>query len=387
MKPWLWICALALAACSVAGTTPASSVSAAPAALPTHEWMRITPEPVIIDGRRIDPTCSHAPGTDPAFNFWARLGDPDKLVVYFDGGGACWDDITCSVPRRADNVGESDGLYKAELLPENDDPRRMRGIFDLNNARNPVRDWTIVFVPYCTGDVHSGANTAQYHDADTGEPFAIEHRGADNFRAVLAWMRANLHAPRQIFVTGSSAGAYGAATHYGRIRDAFPSGRAAFLGDAGQGVTTEGFLSQRNGNWRYDLPESVFGRDAQLTIDQDIVARLAAHYPRDRFAQYTTAHDITQIAFYSLMGVHNACPAWTEHMTSDLSRRQSAPNFRSYLAAGQTHTIMRSPLFYAQRSGGGPFAEWIGALVSDDGEGWGNQACQECQTDAGECPY
>ena len=114
----------------------------------------------------------------------------------------------------------------------------MSGIFDLDNPRNPVRDWSFVFVPYCTGDVHSGSNNATYRNPDTGEPYTIRHRGADNFRVVMEWMRANFIAPDEILVAGSSAGAYGAATHYARIRDAYPGGQAAMLGDAGQGVTT-----------------------------------------------------------------------------------------------------------------------------------------------------
>ena len=159
-----------------------------------------------------------------------------------------------------------------------------------------------MFVPYCTGDVHSGSNTAHYTNPDTGEPYTIEHRGADNFRVVLEWMRANFDAPDEILVTGSSAGAYGAATHFARIRDVFPGGRARDAGRRRPRRHDAGFLERRNGNWRYDLPESVFGRDAQLTGDDDIVARLAAHYPHDRFAQYTTAHDVTQSGFYALMG-------------------------------------------------------------------------------------
>ena len=30
------------------------------------------------------------------------------------------------------------------------------GIFDFTNAANPVKDWSGVYVPYCTGDVHFG---------------------------------------------------------------------------------------------------------------------------------------------------------------------------------------------------------------------------------------
>jgi hypothetical protein len=372
MRYWSWVAALALAACSAPGST---RIAEALPPAPT-EWMRVTPSPAVVDGREITATCSDAPGADPAFQFWARRGTVNRIVVYFDGGGACWDDVTCAVPRLASSRRDGDGFYKAELIP-GDDPRRMSGIFDLDNPRNPVRDWSFVFVPYCTGDVHSGSNTARYTDPDTGRPYTIQHRGADNFRIVLAWMRQSFTAPEQIFVAGSSAGAYGAATHFARIRDAFPGGRAAMLGDAGQGVTTPDFLERRNGNWRYDLPQSVFGRDAQLTTDDDVVGLLAAHFPDDRFAQYTTAHDRTQAAFFALMGAQSACRSWTEKMTLDLGRRQSAANFRSYLASGASHTILRSPLFYSETSGGAPFVEWLAAMLGD-GDGWANRECGQC---------
>jgi len=378
---------LVLAACGatgVRGSETAPQHVAAPLGMAAGQWVELTPEPVTIDGRTIDPTCSDAPGADPAFRFWARRGASNNLVVYFDGGGACWDDLTCSLPRLASDARDSDGFYKAELLP-GDNPNQMSGIFDLANARNPVRDWSFVYVPYCTGDVHSGSNTATYTNPDTGERYTIQHRGADNFRAVLEWMRANFSAPGEILVTGSSAGAYGAATHFGRIREAFPDGRAVMLGDAGQGVTTPDFLSLRNGNWKYDLPDNVFGDEAQLTDDDDIVAQLAAHYPQDRFAQYTTAHDITQSAFYALMGASNACRAWTEKMARDLSVRQSAENFRSYLANGQSHTILRSPLFYTETSGGEPFADWFAALLGA-GEP-ANAACEQCLTQQVRCRF
>lgn len=382
----IFACLFALSACGGSGTVERERVTLVAAPLPeeSHDWVELTPQPVEIDGVTYDPTCSGAPGSDPAFSFWARRGTENNLVVYFDGGGACWDDVTCAVPMLAREGGRSEGFYKAELMPT-DNPRRMSGLFDLNNPRNPVRNWSFVFVPYCTGDVHSGSNDATYHNPDTGEAYTIHHRGADNFRVVLEWMRANFAAPDHILVSGSSAGAYGAATHYARIRDAFPAGQAAMLGDAGQGVTTPDFLERRNGNWRYQLPENVFGADAQLTSDDDIVSALAAHYPNDRFAQYTTAHDQTQAGFYALMGAQNACRAWAEKMVRDLARRQSAPNFRSYLAAGASHTILRERLFYTEQSGGAPFADWVAELVN--GGGIENRACQNCGASVGRCQF
>lgn len=379
--------AATLLICACGGSTVAVATPvAAPLSRAAGDWVELEPQPVTIDGQALEATCSDAPGAEAAFKFWARRGVSNNVVVFFDGGGACWDDLTCSVPRLASGRSEEDGFYKAELIP-GDDPTNMSGIFDLDNPQNPVRDWSFVFVPYCTGDVHSGSNTASYTDPDTGEPFKIEHRGADNFRVVLEWMRQNFDSPGQILVAGSSAGAYGAATHFARIRDAFPNGRALMLGDAGQGVTTRDFLNVRNATWGYELPANVFGADGAITADEDIVGLLAAHYPNDRFAQYTTAQDITQTAFFALMGTPRACRAWTQKMTTDLERRQAAPNFRSYLASGQSHTILRSPLFYQQRSGGEPFAQWLREALSVDGEGWDNRACANCMRPPEHCRF
>ncbi|HYD87975.1 MAG TPA: pectin acetylesterase-family hydrolase [Vitreimonas sp.] len=385
MRVLILAVALTLSACGGASLADATPV-ADPLPAEAGGWVEREPQSVTIDGETLEATCSDAPGADPAFKFWARRGVSNNLVVFFDGGGACWDNLTCSVPRLASGRGEEDGFYKAELIP-GDDPSAMSGLFDLDNPRNPVRDWSFVFVPYCTGDVHSGSNTATYTDPDTGEEFKIEHRGADNFRIVLEWVRQNFAAPDQILVAGSSAGAYGAATHFARIREAFPGGRALMLGDAGQGVTTRDFLNVRNASWGYQLPQNVFGADGAITADEDIVGLLATHYPQDRFAQYTTAQDITQTAFYALMGVPQACRTWSAKMTGDLTRRQQAPNFRSYLASGQTHTILRSPLFYSQRSGGMPFAEWLAAALQSDAAGWANKACANCLRPPEHCQF
>lgn len=378
IKTWLVVAALTLSAASTAIAADAPSE-------PQTAWAAITPSPTRIDGRVYTATCSQARGADPAYKFWFHRGTADGLVVFFDGGGACWDDVTCAIPRLRDAPRDDDGFYKAELITT-DDPNRFDGIFDLDNPRNPVRNWSFVYVPYCTGDVHTGSNTARYTDPDTGEPYTIEHRGADNFRVVLGWLKENFAQPQQLLVAGSSAGAYGAATHYPRIRDAYPRSRAILIGDAGQGVMTQSFLEQRERSWRAVLPRGLLRRNEHITPETDLFGRLAERFPNDRFAQYTTMHDITQSSFYALMGVENACLAWSQAMFTALAERQRAPNFRSYLASGETHSILRTPRFYTEASGGASFAEWFTGLV-DAGPAWVNRACEDCQIRQNRCSY
>ena len=365
------------------GVTAGSSVGAKGAAAPAPGgWVRIEPKPVRIDGRLVTPTCSGAPGADPAYAFWFQQGTTDDLVVFFDGGGACWDDETCSKPRLSAGTsvfegGRSATLYKAMILAS-DDPAKMSGLFDAGDPRNPVRAWSKIFVPYCTGDVHSGSNTASYTDPKTGQPFKVEHRGRDNAQVVRQWIRKNVDKPARILVTGSSAGSYGAAMHFGDFRGLFPRARAYYLGDAGMGVTTPAFAGPRDGNWGYRLPSGVFGADAARLADGEVVARLAARFPSDRFAQYTTARDSIQVGFYGQQGGPRTENAWTDKMLRELAERQQTPNFRAYVADGTAHTILRAPAFYTERSGGAPFAEWLGALLGD-GDLPANECAAECR--------
>jgi hypothetical protein len=111
--------------------TPASRQS-------SEGWVRIVPKPLTINGRRYKPTCSGAPGTSSStYSFLYRQGTADGLLVFFNGGGACWNSATCSKPRLAGDKaffsGKDDqdmvGVDKAELLP-GDGPARMGGLLD-----------------------------------------------------------------------------------------------------------------------------------------------------------------------------------------------------------------------------------------------------------------
>ena len=43
-----------------------------------------------------------------------------------------------------------------------DDPAAGGGLLDLERADNPFRDYSVVFIPVCTGDVHIGDNVHTY---------------------------------------------------------------------------------------------------------------------------------------------------------------------------------------------------------------------------------
>ena len=73
--------------------------------------------------------------------------------------------------------------------PAGDNPNgASTGFADLNNPRNPFRDWNVVFVSYCSCDVHFG-------DAAQDYPPHVEHRGYHNSRIVEKWAREHFVEP------------------------------------------------------------------------------------------------------------------------------------------------------------------------------------------------
>ncbi|MEZ5250734.1 MAG: pectin acetylesterase-family hydrolase [Ilumatobacteraceae bacterium] len=73
-----------------------------------------------------------------------READPERVLLFFQGGGACFSAETCA--------------FDADLPADHRRrrrPVRATGVFGLDDERNPFRDHS-VFVPYCTGDVHLG---------------------------------------------------------------------------------------------------------------------------------------------------------------------------------------------------------------------------------------
>jgi len=390
--------AVALFAFQVAAAPPASQ----PGAWTKHANL----EPAKgADGNMHTATCSGFPGFDSSFSFWSRQGTSKNLVVFFEGGGACWDNLTCTFPIGAGLPPQAPQFYVPAISPQAN-PANFEGIFKLDNPENPVRDWSFVYIPYCTGDIHMGSATKTYSNA--GNPnvpatFAIQHRGFDNFMVVLDWITKNFDGPKNILVTGSSAGGYGASANFPWVQDAYPNAHVYVIADASQGVTTNAFDTGNPGreSWNPQLAPWVFGSDPSAIPGPELLGVAATAYRHVKVSQFTTNLDNVQILFYGVMkqfyGPGGTCPSaaadWNQQMLGTLgSYASDIGNYRYYLAGGTYHTIMRSPLFYTEASAGIPYVDWVAAMLQNrggtggaGGGAWQDAACPTCLT-ALTCP-
>jgi len=355
----------------------------------------------------LTPACSNAPGcTSDKFTFFVKKGTVNKVVVYFQGGGGCWDSVNCL-------YAPTYTQQQDETLDDFADTEGM-GIFDTANPANPFKKWHIVYVPYCTGDIHWGASDTEYKDTWGQLPvdsWTIQHRGFVNFQVVLKWLKENFERPQKIFVTGISAGSYGAIGGFPFIKKAFPLSRVYVLGDAGNGVTAEAFQTGGIYNWNVQVPDWIPGYKDGYNPEKttaDMYQDYASYYPLSKIAQYATAWDETQAWFYNLQfgGLVSYYQEWgnfpydpiycgwhDQMLEFAFETADNAHNYRYYIAAGIDHTILMSPKFYTEKSAGISFAKWVKAMVEDFprfhrhwGKGlWRNLQCEDCE-DPVVCP-
>ncbi len=111
-----------------------------------------------------------------------------------------------------------------------------QGIFNFNNNQNPFRDWTILFVPYTTGDIHLGNRVVKYYNPSNPEQNkTIYHIGYVNAIVAMRWINSSGNFDT-VVVTGSSAGGFGTILHFYRASEIFNKGVIA-INDAGPGTS------------------------------------------------------------------------------------------------------------------------------------------------------
>lgn len=347
---------------SADGEGAASDVNSVTDIGPVDTWVAPTQPTDLPEGWSVikpggETICSR--GSD--FLFLVRKGSVNRVVIDFMGGGACWNEQSCSF---ADAIFNEDLSAFEDVSGESD----LDGIYDVSNEANPFKDWYHVVVPYCTGDIHWGDSVVDY-GADAG---TIHHKGAVNTRAVLDWMGKSFSAPDKIFVTGCSAGAYGAIGWSPHIIEQFPSASVYQMGDAGVGVITENFFKDSFPKWNawglmpdwidsLNLDEEGF---YELGLE-DLYIRIANHYPDVTFSQFTTAFDKTQVFYYKAMGGGDA-DAWAAKMQASLDEAKAgAVNFRAFVAAGDQHCILPYANFYTMEAAGVVVSDWVTDMVDD----------------------
>jgi Pectinacetylesterase len=288
------------------------------------------------------------------YAFWFRKADPQRLLIFFQGGGGCFDERTCAVG----------SAWFDDRVDGEDDPGRNGGILDLADTRNPFREWSIVYIPSCTGDVHVGSRTVRYGR------ITVQQYGWVNAQAALRRAYREVARPQRVFIAGCSAGSVGSAFHADSIIRRYRKASVSQLGDSLAFVFHRPIRLTDWGAQTHFPPFFRIGR-RRFTMTQFLTALARAH-PHRTFARFNHAEDGVQEQFYEAVGGKPG--GFAPRLAAAERTLKRLSNYRSYLACGSNHCALPTSEFYSLRVGGVRLRDWVADLAAGR-----NVGCPTCR--------
>jgi cysteine-rich repeat protein len=294
--------------------------------------------------------------------------DSKNVMIYLEGGGACFNDL-CD--------------FSAFSIPFIAPPD---GIFNRNNPGNPVRDWSMIYVPYCTGDIHGGDK-----DSELGGKLRYFH-GYRNIAKYLEQWVPTFPGAEKVLLTGISAGGFGAGLNAAQVADAFgPGPQMITIDDSGPPLSNEVIAPCLQTTFRdvWGLDQTVLAAcGADCPDKNDFATGVLAHvmkkYPKMRFGVFSNTADLVIRGFMGFGwgdgqydhcdGLATAVPAKVYEDGLLGLRKEYVDRSGTYYIGqthfeynfGQNHTVLRSPTFWTTIIDGTQLSQWVGGVI--DGE-------------------
>jgi hypothetical protein len=296
------------------------------------------------------PESKCASGTPTGFGVNLHPGSK-KLLIYLEGGGSCSDGQGCWVDPNPE--GHTAGYGAAEFAKEKGIERR--AITSRDPALNsPFLDANLVYIPYCTGDYHSGTQM-QTLDVPGGAPRDTYFWGARDLDLFLARIAITLPDPSRVWLAGGSAGGVGTILNYEKVRAAFDV-RTDVIDDSG---TPLGIDSERGALaiWGAVLPE---GCGACTTLE-NVMRLVRTKHPDTRFALLSFRYDGVVSKGYAL-----SLDDFRTQLEKTLSDMSGDPGFQSFVV----NNGVKQPQHVVQNHFDFPFipavVAWLTKMANDE---------------------
>ncbi|TMW66967.1 hypothetical protein Poli38472_012083 [Pythium oligandrum] len=319
----------------------------------------------------------------------------EKLLLMFQGGGACIDSYTCNFALQC-ALGNGRTFTTVATASST-------GVFNSSDPKNLFNDWNIVHIPYCTGDLHIGNKVLD--GADTGLEALFNQpqctnlgkkmhlNGFENTKAALAWAKANYPQVDDLVISGMSAGSLAAQALAVYVGDMWKvqsgSVRYAVLADSYMGVLpaerTAGNVINFYGTCDLDLklPSSVVDscQAKTTTIDEMVTAPLKL-LPQSDWVFINSKGDQTQRYFYQVakdgvFGYPFANILSEADLYTGMSKLVDAykavsSHVSSYFVNGEQHVFLLGNKYYDTVSDAGQklgdfLAQWLSQLTEPTG--------------------
>ena len=236
-----------------------------------------------------------------------------------------------------------------------------------------MRDWSFVFVPYCTGDVHAGRRPDGAVDGVGPQQFV----GHSNLDAFLSRIVPTFAGAQQVLFAGSSAGGFGVLLNANHVARWFAPIPITVLSDSGPAMPTslvEPCLEQAwHDTWGFDQGVMLeCGADCPSTSDYmiDHVLHFGWRYPSYRGGLISSSQDSTISLFFSFgrKGCMGGTLVPAEFQAGLLAFRgqlqvEGTP-FGTYFIPGNQHIWLMSDAGFAANVNGVALKRWLADLLA-----------------------
>lgn len=292
--------------------------------------------------------------------------ESSKLLILLEGGGACFDGISCL------GVANADG-YDAEKFDRAARTTTLgRGITDRTDDTNPFADWNFVYVPYCSGDAHAGTR------ADGAGFRGRTQAGHLNYQAYITRIAVTFAGSvDEVVLGGRSAGGLGTVVNYPITASAFGCTPVHLLDDSGA-LLSDTYLrpclqQTTREVWGVAVPsecERCACDDGGGLVNS--FPYLARRYPDRNFSLLSYTADGTFRQFFSY-GYSRGCDLPTTMPPEDYEAgllelralMEGESNFATFYVSGDSHTFTFGSLSAAS-AGGVSLADWLQQFRTDD---------------------
>jgi hypothetical protein len=296
-----------------------------------------------------------------------------NLLIFMQGGGACFNELSCRQNR--DSWAATDANVETTL--------RTNWIMSRTSNNSPFKDWNLVYIPYCSGDVHTGSATSGY----LGQPQV----GFLNYKKDLAEIVARFPNVDQVVLAGVSAGGFGVAWNWAWTQDAFGSVPVYALDDSGppMGPTYLSECQQQRYGALWGWADNIHPSCTTCDVPAGKVVRplLDASFARStstRFGLLSYDEDGTIKSFFAY-GTDN-CANWDSlqlpiypsgmypmGLTELRQTWSSYPQVAMYVVTGGSHTFLETDIASVKTGPSISMLDWIKKLI-DKSDGWTNVA-------------
>jgi hypothetical protein len=291
----------------------------------------------------------------------------DKVMLFFMGGGACYNQATCgATPETFDSTSVSN---------------LKGGMLDRDKATNPVKDWNMIYFPFCTGDVFGGSKE---NVTIPGVAQPQQFVGYKNIGLFLDRIVPTFPHPSQVLSAGFSAGGFGAGVTSQLIANKFPPGtNVTLIDDSGPPMDKQYLESCLQTGWNDTWGfEDTFLKDCgadcpdHTNFSLDWALHLTKMFPNAKSGLIDTTDDSIITLFYGF-GVNNcAAPGSTfpapmaaaDYKAGLLDTRAKlmakTQNFGTYYIEGTQHTWIETDSFYTEKVGTESMVDWATNIVN-----------------------